>query len=149
MHPEAREITSNYGWGHDYDRASSSSLNVLTNYAETGLGLLSPAGATVILVSWPAHVRPGKLNELMSLDYDWWWWKLACSFSRSIISVFLYIFERFLKETWFFLFSLANHFQTIGFSFVIFIGLNEYIRTHFLFSFLFRGAKLFCALIFI
>lgn len=51
MHPEAREITSNYGWGHDYDRASSSSLNVLTNYAETGLGLLSPAGATVILVS--------------------------------------------------------------------------------------------------
>lgn len=26
-------------------------FNVLTNYAEAGLGLLSPAGATVILVS--------------------------------------------------------------------------------------------------
>lgn len=40
--------------GHDYDRGFSSILLapcILTNYAETGLGLLRPAGATVILVS--------------------------------------------------------------------------------------------------
>lgn len=74
---------------------------------------------------------------------------LFFSLDNFCLLVYVRAFEVFLRKLGFFLFSLANHFQTIGFSFVIFIGLNEYIRTHFLFSFLFRRAKLFCALIFI